>query len=55
MGPIDAVKYVREPRGPNDTTALAWLDSKHHFLPARATLRPSSHGASSKPTGARSQ
>lgn len=39
MGPIDAVKYVREPRGPNDTTAQAWLDSKHHFLPARATLR----------------
>ncbi len=39
MGSIDAVKYVREPRGPNDTTAQAWLDSKHHFLPARATLR----------------
>ena len=39
MGPIDAVKYVREPRGPNDTTAQAWLDPKHHFLPARATLR----------------
>jgi hypothetical protein len=39
MGAIDAVKYVREPRGPNDTTAQAWLDSKHHFLPARATLR----------------
>jgi len=39
MGLIDAVKYVREPRGPNDTTAQAWLDSKHHFLPARATLR----------------
>jgi len=39
MGTIDAVKYVREPRGPNDTTAQAWLDSKHHFLPARATLR----------------
>jgi hypothetical protein len=39
MGPIDAVKYVREPRGPNDTTAQAWLDSKLHFLPARATLR----------------
>ena len=38
-GAIDAVKYVREPRGPNDTTAQAWLDSKHHFLPARATLR----------------
>jgi len=39
MGSIDAVKYVREPRGPNDTMAQAWLDSKHHFLPARATLR----------------
>ena len=39
MGPIDAVKYVREPRGSNDTTAQAWLDSKHHFLPARASLR----------------
>jgi hypothetical protein len=39
MGPIDSVKYVREPRGPNDTTAQAWLDSKHHFLPARASLR----------------
>jgi hypothetical protein len=39
LGAIDAVKYVREPRGPNDTTAQAWLDSKHHFLPARATLR----------------
>lgn len=38
-GAIDAVKYVREPRGPNDTMAQAWLDSKHHFLPARATLR----------------
>jgi len=39
MGAIDAVKYLREPRGPNDTTAQAWLDAKHHFLPARATLR----------------
>lgn len=39
MGAIDAIKYVREPRGPNDTTAQAWLDSRHHFLPARATLR----------------
>jgi len=39
MGAIDTVKYMREPRGPNDTTAQAWLDSRHHFLPARATLR----------------
>ncbi|HEY9064416.1 MAG TPA: DUF3108 domain-containing protein, partial [Burkholderiaceae bacterium] len=40
IGPIDALKYVREPRpGAYDTTAQAWLDPKHHFLPARATLR----------------
>ena len=39
LGAIDAVKYLREPRSPHDTTAQAWLDSKHHFLPARATLR----------------
>jgi hypothetical protein len=39
LGPVDALKYVREPRGPYDTTAQAWLDPTHHFLPARATLR----------------
>jgi len=39
LGPIAALKFVREPRGPYDTTAQAWLDPKHHFLPARATLR----------------
>jgi hypothetical protein len=40
LGPIAALKFVREPRdGSYDTTAQAWLDPKHHFLPARATLR----------------
>ncbi|HKX42781.1 MAG TPA: DUF3108 domain-containing protein, partial [Burkholderiaceae bacterium] len=40
IGAIDALKFVREPRaGAYDTTAQAWLDPKHHFLPARATLR----------------
>lgn len=39
IGRIDAVKYARESPGGYETTAVAWLDPAHQFLPARATLR----------------
>lgn len=37
-GPVDAVKFVREPRKPHDTTAEVWLDPSHHYLPVRARI-----------------
>ena len=33
---IEAIKYVREPRDPYDTTVQVWLDPSHHYLPAQA-------------------
>lgn len=36
---VQAVKFVREPRGPYDTAAEVWLDPQRHDLPVRAALR----------------
>ena len=33
---IEAIKYVREPRDPYDTTVQVWLDPSHHYLPVQA-------------------
>lgn len=44
-GPVQAIKVVRDARGPSDTVAEIWLDPGHHYLPAHATLRTTS-GAS---------
>jgi hypothetical protein len=38
-GPIDAIKFTREPREPYDTTIQVWLDPRQHALPVRATQR----------------
>lgn len=45
-GPIEAIKFVREPREPYDTTVQVWLDPLHHDLPVRATQKsgPSDEG-----------
>lgn len=37
-GELPAVKFIREPRQPNDTQAEVWLDPAHHHLPVRARL-----------------
>lgn len=37
-GPVEALKFIREPRKPNDTQAEVWLDPARHHLPARARL-----------------
>jgi hypothetical protein len=39
LGPVQALKFIREPRSEHDTRAEMWLDPEHHFLPAHATLR----------------
>ncbi len=44
-GTVQAIKLVRDARGPADTTAEIWLDPERHYLPAQATLRTAS-GAS---------
>jgi hypothetical protein len=36
---VDAIKFVREPREPNDTTVQVWLDPQRQHLPVRATQR----------------
>ena len=38
-GMVDAIKFVREPREPYDTTVQVWLDPHRHDLPARATQK----------------
>ncbi|MEP7102502.1 MAG: DUF3108 domain-containing protein [Burkholderiales bacterium] len=38
-GAIDALKFVREPREPYDTTVQVWLDPQQHHLPVRATQK----------------
>jgi hypothetical protein len=38
-GSVAAIKFVREPRGPYDTTVEVWLDPRRHHLPVRASLR----------------
>ena len=38
-GAIDALKFVREPREPYDTTIQVWLDPKQSHLPVRATQK----------------
>ncbi len=38
-GPVAALKFRREPRGPYDTTVEVWLDPQRHHLPVRASLR----------------
>ena len=45
-GPIHALKFVREPREPYDTTVQVWLDPQRHDLPVRATQKngPSDDG-----------
>ena len=45
-GAIDAIKFVREPREPYDTTVQVWLDPMRHDLPVRATQKsgPSDEG-----------
>ena len=43
-GPVRAVKFVREPRGPYDTQVEAWLDPARHHLPVRARLSTSPDG-----------
>ncbi|MEO5696132.1 MAG: DUF3108 domain-containing protein [Burkholderiaceae bacterium] len=35
-GRVDAIKYVREPRDPGDTSVQVWLDPRRHHLPVRA-------------------
>ena len=43
-GPVRAVKFAREPRGPYDTQVEAWLDPARHHLPVRARLSTSPDG-----------
>ena len=38
-GPVDALKFVREPRQPYDTTIQVWLDPQRQHLPVRATQK----------------
>ncbi|MDE2628095.1 MAG: DUF3108 domain-containing protein, partial [Burkholderiales bacterium] len=38
-GTVDAIKFVREPREPYDTTVQVWLDPLRHDLPVRATQK----------------
>jgi hypothetical protein len=38
-GTIDAIKFIREPREPYDTTVQVWLDPAQHDLPVRATQK----------------
>ncbi|HEY9238701.1 MAG TPA: DUF3108 domain-containing protein, partial [Burkholderiaceae bacterium] len=44
--PVEAIKFVREPREPYDTAVQVWLDPKQHDLPVRATQKsgPSDEG-----------
>jgi hypothetical protein len=37
--PVNAIKFVREPREPYDTAVQVWLDPKQHDLPVRATQK----------------
>jgi hypothetical protein len=43
-GRIESVHYVREPRGPYDTSVEVWLDPARHHLPVRATQRSGADG-----------
>jgi len=38
-GSVEAVKFIREPRDPNDTHVQVWLDPKRHDLPLRASQK----------------
>jgi hypothetical protein len=37
--PVNAIKFVREPREPYDTAVQVWLDPKQNDLPVRATQK----------------
>ncbi len=41
VGPVQALKFVRDARSMYDTRAEVWLDPARHYLPAHATLRNS--------------
>jgi hypothetical protein len=43
-GAVEAVRFVREPRGPYDTGVEVWLDPARHHLPVRATIRNGGEG-----------
>lgn len=43
-GPVEALHFVREPRGPHDTGVEVWLDPARHHLPVRATMRNGADG-----------
>ena len=38
-GVIDAIKYLREPHDPYDTTVQVWLDPAQHYVPVHATQK----------------
>ena len=38
-GAVQALKFVREPRGEYDTRVEVWLDLARHALPVRARLQ----------------
>ena len=38
-GPVEALKFVREPREPYDTQVQVWIDPAQHYLPVRATQK----------------
>ena len=42
QGEVRAVKFVREPRDPHDTTVQVWLDPARHDVPMRATQKSGS-------------
>ena len=42
-GSVAAIRFLREPRGPYDTTVEVWLDPQRHHLPVRAQLRAGSN------------
>ncbi len=44
-GPVDAMKFVRQPRKPDDSLAEVWLDPTRQFLPVRAKIGNPDDGA----------
>jgi hypothetical protein len=44
LGPLDALRYVREPEGTHDTAVEVWLAPSYSHLPVRATMRNGSDG-----------
>jgi hypothetical protein len=43
-GPVNAVKFTREPRKPYDTQVEVWLDPARQYLPVRAKLAAPPNG-----------